>query len=140
MATSTRALICALSIMLMVPSSMAQTDPQAPRAAPMVSGKLIDTDGVRKLSIAYQQDSRAKIFTGTIHALCVIPASSSSEIGTSLPLFQIPTGTEITLFYIPRRSVNIVLAIRLDHVRGKGSRLPEGVSIPCVQAAQQSRR
>jgi len=141
MGTLASGLTCAFALILTL-ATFAQTNASLPakaHPAPQVSGKLIDTDGIRRLSVAYQQDSNPRTFTGTINAECALPASAASGNGKPLPLSEIPIGTEMTLFYVPRKSGNVVLALRLDQVRHKGSQLPQGVSIPCFAQAQQSK-
>jgi hypothetical protein len=113
--------------------------PSKPRPAPRVTGTLIDTDGVRRLTLAYHRDSRAETFTGTIHSTCMLASPSGSGERKPLDLSAIPMGTSMTFFYVRhvvgKEFQNVILAVRFDHVR-HGSTLPQGISIPCFKAAQ----
>jgi hypothetical protein len=135
-----RFFICAFAIAIMASVMFAQSDssrPSPPRPAPQISGRLIDTDGASRLTVAYEEDLNSRTFTGTIHSICVLPASSRSGSGRSLQLSEIPIGTAMTLFYVSRKSGNVILAMRLDRVSRPGSELPQGVSIPCFAPARQ---
>src|SRR5216684_849901 len=98
----TRLLTWELLLALMTVVVFAQTipPPSRPRAAPQVSGRLIDTDGVRRVTIEYRHGSKSETFTGTTHSKCMLPGPSKSSIGKPLELSAIPTGSLITVFYV----------------------------------------
>ncbi len=110
-------------------------------AAPEVSGRLIDSDGLRRLTIEHQSNSGSQMFSGLLQSTCILPTSSRVGSGTPLDLAAIPRGTPMTLFYVPRkRAGNAILAIRFDQVSGRTSKFPMGVSIPCFSGAKPNKQ
>jgi hypothetical protein len=73
----------------------------------------------------------------------MLPAASKSSEGMPLELSRIPLGTTMTVYYVGRKlgkqTQNVILAIRLDHVRSS-SGLPQGVVISCVKGTESSSR
>jgi hypothetical protein len=114
-----------------------KTAPSPPRPAPQVTGRLIGTDGARRLSLQYKRSSKYGMFTGTIHSTCMLPAPSKSGEGKPLKLSAIPIGTIMTAYYVSRalgkHTENVIMEIRIDRLPGSGSMLPRGVNIPCFK-------
>ncbi len=116
--------------------------PSRSRPAPQVTGRLIETDGARRLTLEYRNSAESGTFTGTIHSTCMLPAPSKPGETRPLDLSAIPVGTPLTVFYVPRgqtgkpgsRTGNVILALRFGPV-GHGSPLPTGVVVPCFRAS-----
>ena len=139
-----RLLTCALLLALTVAVFAQKTpSPLRPGAAPRVSGRLIDTDGVRRVTIEYRHGSKSETFTGSIHSTCMLPGPSKSSAGKPLELSAIPPGSLMTVFYVSpakkRQTApgNVILAVRFDRVP-RGSELPQGVPVPCFKADGQA--
>jgi hypothetical protein len=136
-----RSLACVLLLPLLPSVAFAQEKaaPSNPRPAPQVTGKLIDSDGVRRLTLAYKRDSKYETFTGSIHSTCMLPVPSTSGNNKALELSAIPRGTLMTAFYVRhavgKGSENVILEIRFERVP-PGAGLPKGVNIPCFKAAE----
>jgi len=118
-----------------------KTAPSRPRPAPQLTGRFIDTDRARRLTLEYRHDTKLEAFTGTIQSACAVPVQSNPGESKPLDLSAIPLGTEMTVFYIRhvvgKQSQNVILAIRFDRLH-TGSALPQGVVIPCVKASAQT--
>ncbi len=138
---NTKFLAWALLMTLTVPAIFAQkkTAPSSPHPAPQITGRFIDTDGARRLTLEYRHDSKLEAFTGTIQSACVVPAQSKPGESKPLDLSAIPLGSQMTVFYVRhvvgKQSQNVILALRFDRVRS-GSALPAGVVISCVKGAE----
>jgi hypothetical protein len=121
---------------------MAQNKFATPRSgpAPQVTGRVVEANQTQ-ITIGYQQNHRAVLFRGTLQSGCSVPATGQSASHKELKLMTVPTGTRMTLFYVPRRvangSKNMILAIRFDDVP-RGSTLPHGISIPCFKPVGQT--
>jgi hypothetical protein len=120
-----------------------KSTPPATRPTPQITGRLIGTNGARKLILEYKRDTGKGTFFGTLQSKCVIPAKSGSSDGTPLDLSSIPKKAEMTLFYVRHemrgmgtfRRENVVLAIRFEQLNGDPN-VPRGTMIPCFKAAQ----
>lgn len=140
---SSRLLVWILLPMLLIPMAYAQnsTSVSQSRSAPKISGRLIDNDGFRTLTLGFTDDSQPNTFTGSINSTCLLPDPSKSGTVSPLKLSSIPIGTRMTLFYVSgensrkaaQSSRHFILAIRFDRVR-HGSTLPQGITIPCFKA------
>jgi hypothetical protein len=136
--------ICVSVILFLSSVAVPQTKTAPPqsRPAPHIAGRLIGTDGVRKLILEYKTDSGRGTFVGNIHSTCMLPPKSNSSETIALELSTIPKGSEMTLFYVRHetrgvgtyRRENVVLAIRFDRLNGDS--IPKGVMISCFKAAQ----
>ncbi len=140
------ALLVALTASAVV--AQEKTTPSRPRPAPQITGRFIDTDGARRLTVEYWHNSKLEAFTGTIQSACVVPAQSNPGESKPLDLSSIPLGTQMTVFYIrhaqtgkmSKQPVNVILALRFDRVSVRGSKLPEGVAIPCFKGSGQAKQ
>ncbi len=145
-----RLLAWALLIALTASAVVAQekTAPSRPRPAPQITGRFIDTDGARRLTLQYRHNSKLEAFTGTTQSACVVPAQSNPGESKPLDFSAIPLGTRMTVFYIrhaQRTKVgkppeNVILALRFDGESVSGSKLPEGVAIPCFKGSGQAKQ
>lgn len=120
-----RVLFVSALALLFVRSSRAtgadQGKSSAPHAAPQVSGKLIGTDGERRVILEYNEKGAHGTFIGNLQAACVIPARTAA-IPTPLALSRVPMGSRLTLFYAyhalmtkkGRKTEQVILAIRFD--------------------------
>jgi len=122
--------------------------PSRPRPAPQVTGKLVGTDGARRLILQYERNSRAETFIGNTQSACTVPGNSKPGERKQLDLSTIPKGTVMTVFYVRHiqvgklggRSENVILAMRFDRLPGQDSTLPQGAVIPCAKGAGEATR
>lgn len=117
--------------------------PAQPRAAPQITGRFLETDGARRLTLELKHGSKVGTFTGTTNSACMLPTQSTPQRSRPLKLSEIPVGTPMTVYYLrhgekgnPRKTaVNVILGIRFDGVDwDRGTTLPSGVAIPCFKA------
>lgn len=109
-----------------------------PHPAPQVTGQFLDSDGLRRVTLRYKQNSRWQTFTGDIQSPCVLPAESNAAPAKVVNLSTIPVGTPMTVFFLrhgvkgtpTKAAENVILGLRFDGVP-RGFTLPKGVAIPC---------
>ncbi len=140
--------LTSLIVLSPVPAA-AQTEPEPshPHPSPQFTGHFIGTDGAR-LTLQANHNSNSVIFTGRIHSTCVVPRQSKGGEEKPLDVSTIPIGTLMTVFYvrhvdgvpIRRPPENVILGMRFDRLRSGGSKLPQGVVIPCFNAEAQPGR
>jgi hypothetical protein len=112
-----------------------QSESSAVRAAPQISGRLIGTDGERRVLLEYKAKAGNATFIGDLRATCVIPARTAA-VPTPLALSQVPKGSSLTIFYVRhaimtkrgRKIEHVILAVRFDRASpslgiGKGETL-----------------
>ena len=109
------------------------------RPAPQISGKFLETDGARRVTLAYRGHSGTETFTGQFQSPCLVPDPAKKGPGTPLNLSAIRIGTAMTVFYVRHAATkgavpeNRILAVRFDRVRGLN--VPQGTTIPCFKGA-----
>ncbi len=147
--THIRLLVLASLILLSPLPTAAQEEPEPfhPHPSPQFTGHFIGTDGAR-LTLQAEHNSQSVIFTGRIHSTCVVPRQSKGGEEKPLGVSAIPIGTLMTVFYvrhvdgvpIRRPPENVILGMRFDRLPSDGSKLPQGVAIPCFNAEAQPGR
>jgi hypothetical protein len=124
-------------VSLAIATAQSNATPSKPRPTPRFTGKLVKTDGARQLTLVASKSSQS--FSGSINSTCMVPSKSAKR--EPLDLSSIPIGTPMTVFYVRHAekgkpsslAQNVILAIRLNRVGSRSSRLPEGVAIPCFK-------
>jgi len=135
--------LCALLLALLSSAGNTQqkTSPSGIRSSPQIMGKFIESDGVRRLTLAYPGNLKSETFTGRIQSPCMVPDPSKPGESQPLDFSTIRIGTPMTVFYVrhaqrrnsDKQPENVILAVRFDRVRGPA--LPVGVAIPCFRGA-----
>lgn len=116
-----------------------------PRPAPQISGQFLESDGLRRVTLRYKQNSSWQTFTGAVQSPCMLPAISNPAATKVLTLSAIPIGTPMTVFYVrhgekgkpTKTPENLILGLRFDGVP-RGLTVPKGVAIPCFKGGPAS--